>query len=245
MKTVFLSISILALLSACGSSDNSSGVLPPYNYPGNAQPHLNATYPTPGVAGVNSYSFVGLNSLGQPCATGVKQFPNTSAMCVNIQDPVQNNDCAAAARMQFFNVACNSHGFEFNESHVCRVTLLDKDAIKIGGAYPASEILGQQTFCAGRNAKVQGREFDNVNTSVALNSDVTAEVTMNFVPNRLIGPLRSSNFRLDLIRKLPDGETEKLGSYSYVNVVHQSHVGMTSDLAYKYSIDCAQTWACD
>lgn len=229
---------LMVLVAACHGSDkpgdDSGGRAAEKKYGGHK----------PKVAlGPYDYTFSGANDNGTPCTTGLKEFETLHLMCINIQDPIQNNNCAMSKRIDKFIQDCSPRGYEFNESHQCRVSLIEQAAeISTFGEYDKKYLVTSADFCAGRTRR--GVDQSGIYLKAFLHDRIVARVAMNFVPKRDTYADHRSHFNLMLTKQEHHGRPiELMDEFVYHSGVKVMS-GTLHDGAYKYLIQCGNIWAC-
>lgn len=200
--------------------------------------------PTEEAIGQFGYKLSGKNTNDESCSTGVKNFQTLHLMCINIQDPVQNNDCALTERISKFNNDCGPQGYDFYESHVCHISLIDKNAdISTFGDYDRKYLIKTLDYCAGRTHG--GMTIGGVHDASWFIDNIEIAVDMEFVPRHEAQTSGgASYFKMTMRKQLGDGSFQPFVNEHVYNDGASVTSGVTLDGAYKYLLDCGNTWAC-
>lgn len=224
----------------CTNEDNNSNA-------GGSSPTAPASAPVnaPAAAGPYGYKIDGKNDQGQECTTGVKNFDSLRLMCLNIQDQVQNSDCALHERITKFMEDCWPEGYGFYESRTCRITLLDKKAnLTHPDKYDSKDVIKSQDLCIGRTLSgptIAGLHFGGV----SFHDNILLSANMTFVADQDKRPDRRSNVDLKLYRRENNGKiTYLVEDFNYKDGQTVA-TGVTRDSEFQYVIQCNHTWVCD
>jgi len=232
--SAFFSVFCFLLHAACGdgfrkNSDNPNPDVTPKNNEERVGPY--------------GYKFDGVNSKNEKCTTGVRNFDSLKLMCINIQDPAQNNDCALDNRIGKFVFDCSPEGYSFFESKKCKVSLIDKNAeIKPFGEVDPKLILKTASYCTGYYAN--GLPLTLVSDQGIFYEKVALSVEMKFVPRKEETEQNRSYFKTRMHKQLGSGQYVSItDELSFSNGAMVSY-GPTLDGEYKYMLRCGGTWAC-
>jgi hypothetical protein len=180
------------------------------------------------------YKLDGKDSKGLACTTGVHNFDSLDLMCINILDPIQNNDCGYVQRIRKFFLDCEPNGYSLFESRYCRVALLNVSAvIQPFGIYETSDIVHTKTYCTGRTSK--GLTIGDLNLNGWFYEDISAKIDMHFKPKY------DSHFKLRMSR----GGAPYISDFDASSNGSAIRTGFTADGKFQYVIKCGGTWACD
>jgi hypothetical protein len=236
ISLISLTAITVALLAGCGKSEKTESQDDAFK-PSSTTGH------NPHALGPFDYDLTGKNDKDEACSTGVKKFETLHLMCINIQDPVQNNNCALSERIHKFVQDCSPKGYDFFESHECRVSLLDKAAeVSVFGEYDKKYLVRSVEYCTGRTPG--GTTMGGISENFWLHDDIMMQVSMNFAPRKDANSSYQSSFRLRMIKQPRSGpRVELIEEFNYRSgAALQS--GAFTDGSYKYLIQCGNTWAC-
>lgn len=242
-RSLALSILSLALVCAIGCSNESTG-----GGPGDAAgPGPNDSSSPLGVpTGEFNYKLDGTNSSGETCTTGTQSFATRHLLCINIQDPVRNADCALDMRIVRFNELCRDE-MEFFDSLSCRVVLLKPDAVaNAWEGYRHSDVLHASDYCAGRTSR--GLVVGGSSVNGRLHQDVWMNMSIQFVEKSRRTVANGSLFQMSLYRPASapgTRNTELLEPFEYKLNGFTRRVLDTRDRRHKVFLQCGPTWACD
>lgn len=182
------------------------------------------------------YNFQGTNSKEQACATGVRNYASLKEMCLNIQDPAQNNDCAFKERVdKFYDAGCDTVGIPFFGSKTCEVTLLPKDAtIEAWGQFDAKQAIASTSSCAG--IATDGSNLPESHEHATLGGNVLVHIDLNSG--------KDTKSEIEIASLDSKGQKIENPHTSEYSSGFMSETAKTTDGDYTYVVKCYQTWAC-
>jgi hypothetical protein len=167
----------------------------------------------------------------QACTTGVQRFSSLKQMCVHIQDPVRNQNCAFAERMDKFQKVCMPEGYSFHESIRCEVRFEDQ----------FENTTSKLPYCVGY--QLDGNIVASLSDRVWLAGDTALEFDASFVPEATLGAKRSG-VKAELVFFEAGTEIARRKMELFrENTLGATHIYKFPDLR-KFTITCAKTWAC-
>jgi len=191
------------------------------------------------------YQFFGKDSAGNECSTKIHNYESIDAMCVNIMDPIKNENCAILSRIGHFNEKCSPLGFDHYESHECTFALL-KNQGNLPDRWPLDErkVIKMMRFCTGRTSsgKILRYIFDR---NVNFHAGISAGVSMEFVPRLQSNLRRFSKFNFALYATYVSGRKYEIYRASEYRDGNRFVKGYTYGNDYQYALRCVNTWACE
>jgi hypothetical protein len=231
MKSLKLSLIVAFSMSvvACGTQDDPGG-----SSQANSAP---ATY---------GYEFAGTTADGTACSTGERRFPSRHLMCINIQNPELNSDCALTERRQKFDQDCAPTGYVFREGLQCSVTLLNGQAtITDLGRFDPADAIKSFDYCAGYTSN--GNAWGGWEINGHIHDGIWMQLDMKFFP--AIEGENRSYFKVQLQRVGADQERTPVTPQVEFHRSRSTGTvgntwGLTTDGAYIFHVSCGMTWGC-
>lgn len=231
MRKMALCLASLALIACSKNSSSTGGGAPAATVNGEQ-------------VGAFGYNFSERQANGQECTTGLRNFQSLDEMCLNIQDPVGNNNCALGDRVHKFVSECfNSRYRKFYESRACNVTLLKPEATPTSfGEYNPADEVWKGRYCVGHATK--DIPLHSLDFSGYVHEDVSLHIKMQFVPEHEETETRRSSCEIELTGANRNEGSRPSVSCASGTVLSATH-GTLSNRPFKYAIKCTATWACD
>lgn len=196
-----------------------------------------AAAPLPDVSSPTAYRFAGKDNLNKPCSTGQHEFASRRLLCINLQDPEQNAQCALDKRLEKFHADC-APDYSWNESVSCHVALLDATAmIGVQGQYDPKHLLQSGDVCAGHGPGGLDVGGLTVTDGVLLN-DIHYSLDLKFAPPN------NSFFKMTITRVDTGGSRSPLiDDFEFTGGARVA-LGQLRGMKYQYVIRCESVWAC-
>lgn len=191
------------------------------------------------------YYFQGRDSADKACTTGVCNYNSHHEMCLGLQNPNINNDCAAAERIMKLDKDCPY--YDYLESRICRVQLLKPNSkVSLWGEHKQQDVVKSLDLCTGYNKSGQMiKEFSidsNFYGPIGIRASARHIPRQDYKKLDVLDPeYRDYLFKIQL-----EGSGNRNIEYSRgFSASHGTLFDESQNESYKYLIRCHQTWACD
>ncbi len=173
------------------------------------------------------------------CDTGLQTFETLVAMCMHVQDPLRNRDCAEDARRMHFETHCAESGYSWFESFACDIRLVSQDT-PLEYVFSETEVRSRTRVCAGYTTDAPDSAIAASERSVQVSDRTRMSILSRFTA-RVDDPTRSAT---DITVRLHDDEQDLVGPLTLrpSTVGGYWHVPVESAFL---TYQCKETWACD
>lgn len=173
------------------------------------------------------------------CDTGLQTFETLVAMCIHVQDPQRNRDCAESARRMHFETHCAESGYAWFESFACDIRLVGEDT-PLEYVFSETEVRSRTRICAGYTTDAPDSAIASSERAVQVSDRTRMSVVSRFSP-KSDDPERGNT---DITVRLHEGERDLVGPIVLKPSTLGGYWHVPVESAY-LTYQCRETWACD